>query len=170
MHAWSARRLCIRISGCFLCTGECLCLLLCQHLYVHVCVCVCEQVTLTLPDQMCRSLDCAEWWVAPSLTLQTWNNAHRSLQLMSSLYREHTESLHSAYSFNQGLHIWGAELFMLALASDQGTWYKMQISIEHLRWFQFVCVTRWRVTDSLDQDRVGLRNAEAARLFLLYTF
>ncbi len=91
MHAWSARRLCIRISLYSLCTGECLCLLPCQHLHVHVCVCACVQVTLTLPDQMCRSLDCREWWVAPSLTLQTWNNAHRSLQLMSSLYREHTE-------------------------------------------------------------------------------
>lgn len=59
----------------------------CQHLHVHVFV----QVTLKLLDQMCRSLYCGECWVAPSLTLQTWNNAHRSLHLMSSLYREHIE-------------------------------------------------------------------------------
>lgn len=39
---------------------------------------------------------------------------------------------------------------------DQGTWYKMQISIEYLRWFQFVCVTKWRVTGSLDQEGIGL--------------
>lgn len=32
----------------------------------------------------------------------------------------------------------------------------MQISIEYLRWFQFVCVTKWRVTGSLDQVGIGL--------------
>lgn len=38
----------------------------------------------------------------------------------------------SARGFNQGLCILGAELFMPALAPDQRTWYKMQISIEFL--------------------------------------
>lgn len=59
----------------------------------RICMCVfsvCMRVTMKLPDQMCRSLGCAEWRVAPSLTLQTLNNAHRFLQLMSSLYRAHT--------------------------------------------------------------------------------
>lgn len=65
-----------------------MCMNVCESKCVFVCVCA--QVTLKLPDQMCRSLDCAEWWVAPSLTLQTLNNAHRSLQLMSSLYKEPT--------------------------------------------------------------------------------
>lgn len=64
---------------------------------------------------------------ALSLTLQTLNNAHRSLRLMSPLHREH-----SARGFNQGLGIWGAELFMPVLAPDQRTWYKMQISIGFL--------------------------------------
>lgn len=74
----------------FACAWMCVSPTVCVSPIVCVYVCVCAQVTLKLPDQMCRSLDCAEWWVAPSLTLQTLNNAHRSLQLMSSLYREPT--------------------------------------------------------------------------------
>lgn len=75
---------------------------------MHVCV----QVTLKLPDQMCRSLDCAEWWVAPSLTLQTCNKAHRSLQLMSSLYREHAASASSLPTVSIKASISGEQSFL----------------------------------------------------------
>lgn len=78
----------------------------------RACLCVYVQVTLKLPDQMCKSLDCAEWWVAPSLTLQTWNNAHRSLQLMSSLYSEHIERASSLPTVSIKASISGEQSFL----------------------------------------------------------
>ena len=48
----------------------------------------------------------------------------------------------------KALHIWQAEIFMLVLAPDQRTRYKMQISIHYLMWSQFVDVRRWTMACS----------------------
>lgn len=85
-----------------------------------------RQVTLKLPDQMCSCLGCGSFadladfeqcaQVSPANEPSTQSARSRS----------------SARGFNQVLSIWGVELFMPALAPDQRTWYKMQISIEFL--------------------------------------
>ena len=120
MHAWSARRLCafreqpslcalVNVYVCLYATFACVCACL---FYLCVCVCVGVQVTLKLPHQMCRSLDCVEWWVAPSLTLQTCNKAHRSLQLMSSRYREHAARASSLPTVSIKASISGEQSFL----------------------------------------------------------
>lgn len=150
-------------------TGECFCLPACQNLHVHVhmraCVCA-GHPEADRPDvrvsRLCRVMSGS---LADSADLEQCTQVSSTNE--PSIQRAHRESLHAAYCFNQGLHIWGAELFMPVLASDQGTWYNMQMSIEYLRWFQFVSVTRWRLTGSLHQDGAGLGNAAAARLFFV---
>lgn len=81
---------------------------------------------------------------ALSLTLQTLNNAHRSLWLMSPLHREHSARTLPVVSIRASVS--GEQSFLCPCwhqTRELDT--KCKSALSSRRWLQSVCVTRWKV-------------------------